>query len=134
MGPLPHAWPSLVTAGTGRRSLIGVAFGGVVGASARYGVGRLLPVHEGAFPWATFGVNVSGSFLIGVLLVVLPANFRPFLVTGFLGAYTTYSAFAVETDVLIRDGHVATAALYAAASLVAGLAAVTMGMFVARRA
>lgn len=57
---------------------------------------------------------------------------RPFLATGFLGAYTTYSTFAVETDVLVEDGHVAAALAYLAASLGAGLAAVWLGMGVAR--
>jgi CrcB protein len=57
---------------------------------------------------------------------------RPFIATGFLGAYTTYSTFAVETDVLIKDGHAAIGLTYAFGSLLAGLAAVLVGIWVAR--
>jgi CrcB protein len=57
---------------------------------------------------------------------------RPFLATGFLGAYTTYSTFAVETDLLVKDGHAGAAAAYVVASLAAGFAAVWLGIAVAR--
>ena len=53
---------------------------------------------------------------------------RPFAATGFLGAFTTFSTFVVETDLLVRDGHAATAATYAVASLVGGLAAAWAGI------
>ena len=113
-----------------------IAVGGIVGATARYGVAQLVHVRPGRFPWATFIVNVTGSFALGALLTVLGRRstvLRPLLATGFLGAFTTYSTFAVETDVLLRDGHAATALTYAVTSLACGLLAVTLGVAVARR-
>jgi len=111
-----------------------VAMGGALGAAARYGVAELVHVAPGSFPWATFWTNVSGSLVLGAVLVLIAERFppsrylRPFLATGFLGAYTTYSTFAVEMDVLVSDGHMATALGYLAASLSAGLGAVWLGI------
>src|SRR3954463_10819179 len=85
-----------------------IALGGIVGATARYGVAQALPTRPGQFPWATFWTNLSGSLVLGFLLVVLIERFRPthylrpFLATGILGAYTTMSTYAVETAVLIK--------------------------------
>jgi CrcB protein len=120
------------------RFLAAIALGGALGAPARYGVAQLVHVARDTFPWATFWTNITGSFAIGLVLVLTLERFpptrylRPFLATGFLGAYTTYSTFAVETDVLVRDGHAAVGIAYAVASLVAGLFAVWAGMLVAR--
>jgi CrcB protein len=106
---------------------------------ARWGLARLSPpAGTGSFPWVTFVTNVTGSFLLGVVLTLLlerypPTRYtRPFLATGFLGSYTTYSTFAVETDLLIRQSHVATAVVYALGSVAAGLLAVWAGTLVAR--
>jgi CrcB protein len=118
--------------------LAAIALGGALGASARYGVAQLVEVGDGAFPWATFWTNVTGSFALGLVLVVIlerfpPTRFvRPFLATGFLGAYTTYSTFAVETDVLVKDGHAAVAVAYALTSMVVGFLAVWAGICAAR--
>ncbi len=115
-----------------------IAAGGALGAPARYGAARLIPVEPGHFPWATFWTNVSGSFALGAILILLLERFppsrylRPFIATGFLGAYTTYSTFAVETDLLVKDGHVGTAVAYMAASLAAGFTAVWLGIAIAR--
>jgi CrcB protein len=115
-----------------------IAAGGALGAPARYGVAQLIPAEPGRFPWATFWTNVSGSFALGVILIVLLERFppsrylRPFIATGFLGAYTTYSTFAVETDLLLKDGHVGMAVAYMAASLAAGFAAAWLGIAIAR--
>jgi CrcB protein len=120
--------------------LAAVAVGGALGAPARYGLAQAVHAGAGTFPWATFWTNLSGSFVLGVVVVVVARRFpsdrylRPFLATGFLGAYTTYSTFAVETVVLARDGHVALACAYAAASLAAGLAAAAAGIALGRRA
>lgn len=117
-----------------------VAVGGALGASARYGVAQIIHAAPSTFPWATWWVNVSGSAVLGFVLVLLverfpPARFlRAFVATGFLGAYTTYSTFAVETDRLVQHGRAGLAAAYAAASLVGGLAAVTLGLLLGRRA
>jgi CrcB protein len=118
--------------------LAAVALGGLAGATARYGVNRWIPTPPGGFPWATFWVNVSGSFGLGFALVLIlerfpPTRFlRPFLATGVLGAYTTMSTYQVETAVLVKDGHVATASLYAAGSILAGLAAAYLGVLSGR--
>ena len=116
-----------------------VAAGGALGAPARYGISLAVTITPGTLPWGTLWINVSGSFALGGLLAVLLARFpadrylRPFLATGFLGAYTTYSTFATETDLLIRNGHAGIAAAYVAASLAAGLAAAWAGLLGGRR-
>ena len=115
-----------------------IALGGALGTPARYGVAQLVHVAPDGFPWATFWTNVSGSFALGLILAVLLARFppsrylRPFVATGFLGAYTTYSTFAVETVLLTKDGHAALALAYAAASLAAGFGAAWAGIGAAR--
>lgn len=118
--------------------LLVIAAGGPVGAGARYAVASALPPRPGAFPWATLAVNVAGSFALGLLLVLFLERFppsrylRPFVATGVLGAFTTYSTFAVETDLLVRSGRVATAAAYVVVTIVVGLAAARTGMVVGR--
>lgn len=120
------------------RWVAAVALGGALGAPARYAVAALVDITPGTFPWGTFWINVSGSFALGVLLVRLrrwlprARYLRPFLGTGFLGAYTTYSTFAVETDLLVRNGYWGVALAYTAASIVVGLAAAAGGMALAR--
>ncbi|MCU1462022.1 MAG: CrcB family protein [Acidimicrobiales bacterium] len=115
-----------------------IALGGALGAPARYGVAQLVHGAPGRFPWATLWTNLSGSLALGIVLVVLVERFpparhaRPFVATGFLGAYTTYSTFAVDTDVLVQHGHVATAAAYVVASMVGGFVAVWLGVSLAR--
>jgi fluoride exporter len=127
---------------TGRRAepsvLAAIALGGALGAPARYGLAQLIHTAPGSFPWATFATNITGSFALGLVLALVLERFpptrylRPFVATGFLGAYTTYSTFAVETDLLFKDGHTAVALAYAAASVLAGLAAVWAGIWAAR--
>jgi CrcB protein len=101
-------------------------------------VAQLIHVAPGSFPQATFWTNVSGSFALGLVLGVILGRYPPsryvraFVATGFLGAYTTYSTLAVETDVLLKDGHAALALAYAGVSLVAGLAAVAAGLWTGR--
>jgi fluoride exporter len=115
-----------------------VAVGGALGAPARYGIALAVTVTPGTFPWGTFWINIGGSFALGVALAVLLVRYpadrfvRPFLATGFLGAFTTYSTFAVETDLLVRNGHVGLALAYVAASVVGGLAAAGAGFVVGR--
>jgi fluoride exporter len=115
-----------------------MALGGGLGTAARYGVTQVIHAAPGSFPWPTFWTNVSGSFALGVVLgVVLPRfppkrYLRPFVAVGFLGAYTTYSTFAVETVLLVRDGRTALGLVYAAASLAAGFAMAGAGVVCAR--
>jgi CrcB protein len=115
-----------------------IAAGGALGAPARYEVAQVIHVAKDTFPWATFWTNVSGSFALGFLLILVIERFpptryvQPFFATGFLGAFTTFSTFAVETDLLIKDGHTGVGVAYALASLAAGFAAVWAGMLLAR--
>jgi CrcB protein len=122
---------------TGPQMLGAIALGGAIGALARYGVGEAIPHRAGAFPWATFLINVSGCLLIGVLLVVIteartvhPLS-RPFLGTGVLGGFTTFSTFAVDTERLLGD-HPLTAVAYFFGTVVAALLAVQAGVIVTR--
>jgi fluoride exporter len=115
-----------------------IALGGMAGATARFKLAEALPTSAGHFPWATFWTNLSGSFLLGFLLVVLLERFRPtrylrpFLATGILGAYTTMSTYLVETTLLVKDGHAVTGAVYGVGSLVAGISLAYAGMAAAR--
>ena len=120
--------------------LAAIGLGGALGTAARYLIARLLPVEPGRFPWATFWTNASGSLALGIVLALVLQRFppsrylRPFVAVGFLGAYTTYSTFAVETVLLVRDGRTALAVTYAAASLSAGFLAAWAGIWWVRRA
>jgi CrcB protein len=115
-----------------------IAAGGMLGASARYGVERVIPTPTDQFPWATFWTNMSGSFLLGLLLALLLERFpptrlvRPFLATGILGAFTTMSTYQVETALLIKDGHAMTGVTYGLGSLIAGLALAYAGLVAGR--
>ena len=117
-----------------------IALGGMLGASARYGVAQWLPTGTDRFPWATFWTNLSGSFLLGLLLVLLLERFpptrllRPFLATGILGAFTTMSAYQVETALLIKDGHAVIGIVNGVGSLIAGLAFAYLGIHLGRLA
>jgi fluoride exporter len=121
-----------------RKVLAAIAGGGAIGAVARYALTLALPSHSGHFPWGTFITNVSGCAVLGLLVVVLEARFpanrylRPFLATGVLGAYTTFSTYAVDADLLVRDGHSGIAAAYVVASVVAGLIGVWVGIVTGR--
>jgi CrcB protein len=116
------------------------ALGGALGALARWGVATALPTSAGRWPWATLLVNVTGCLLIGVLLAVVLARFpssallRPFLATGVLGGYTTYSTFAVDTVALLDAGRPALAAGYVLVSVLGGVLAVVAGLLVGRAA
>jgi fluoride exporter len=116
-----------------------VGLGGLLGANARYYVGEWVATRWGtAFPWGTLLINVSGSFALGLFLALATERgrdrpaLRLFVATGFLGGYTTFSAFGYETIRLLQDGHLGRAALYVGASLVAGIVAVVAGMAFAR--
>jgi CrcB protein len=119
--------------------VFGVALGGAIGASARYGVDRLIEQRTSSvFPWATFTINLTGCFVIGVLTAALverhhlPPWVRVGLVVGVVGGYTTFSTFAQETFELGEVHHVAIAFVYVAASVILGLAAVYAGTLAGR--
>ena len=116
------------------------AIGGALGALARWAVSDVLPPSSGGWPVATLLVNLTGCLLIGVLLAVVLDRYpdspwiRPFLATGVLGGYTTYSTFAVDIVRLVDDGAVVIAAGYLAASVLGGVLAVAAGLALGRAA
>jgi len=111
----------------------------MLGASARHSVAVWLPTEPDGFPWATWWTNLSGSFLLGLLLAVVlerlpPAHrLRAFLTTGLLGAFTTMSTYQVETALLLEDGHLATGALNGVGSLAGGIGLAWCGAALGRR-
>jgi CrcB protein len=125
----------------GQGPVVGVvALGGAVGASARYGAGLLWPNSGPAqFPWTTLLVNVAGCALIGVLLVAVtegrPAHplVRPFLGTGVLGGFTTFSTYAVDVHRLLAAGRPGPGLAYLGLTLVAAMTAVWAGAGLTRR-
>ena len=120
-------------------TLIQVAAGGALGASARYltWVGATRLFGRG-FPWGTLIVNVVGSFLMGVLIVMLAERdamrFAPFLTVGLLGGFTTFSAFSLDAVTLVERGQVGAAAGYVGASVAVSITALMLGLWIARGA
>ena len=121
--------------------LFQVALGGAIGAVARYGTGvaltRALGRPEiGVLPLPVIVVNVVGSFLMGVLVVYASArgltHLTPFLMTGLLGGFTTFSAFSLETVVLFERGQVGAAALYVLLSVGLSILGLVVGLWMAR--
>ena len=119
--------------------LIGIALGGALGAVCRYLFGNLITRMMGSsLPWGTFIINVVGCFFMGVLMTpiverqLLPAAWRLFLCVGLLGGFTTFSSFAYEGLTLLLQGNSAAALGYIGGSIFLGLAAVGVGVLVAR--
>lgn len=107
-----------------------VALAGAAGTAARYGIG--LAVGPRTFPWATLTINVTGCYLIGIVLTLgavkhLPPQVSTALAVGFLGAFTTYSTFSWEIFVLGRTDQILRGAVYLTASVVLGLVATAAG-------
>lgn len=115
-----------------RVALIGVF--GAAGALTRLGISNAIDART--FPWATLLINVTGSFALGLLLTWgatrLSHDVGSALAIGFLGAYTTYSTFAVDVTILGDDGRVTTAGVYLAATIVLGVAAAAAGVALGR--
>jgi fluoride exporter len=123
-----------------RGSVVGaVAVGGALGSAARWAVAEAMPHVRGEFPWATLLTNVLGCALIGVLMVLVVERWpdrvlvRPFVGTGVLGGFTTFSTYVVDTRTLAATGHTATATTYLLATLAAGLLAVVLGLRLTER-
>lgn len=119
------------------QTLLTVAAGGAIGSSLRYLVNvSAMRLFGPAFPWATLTVNVIGSFLMGALVVWFAnrdlMRLAPFLMTGVLGGFTTFSAFSLDTVTLWQRGEATTAMLYVAASIILSLAALLAGMATVR--
>ena len=114
--------------------LIVIAVGGAIGALARYALLSTFPHPAAGFGWAAFGINVSGCLLIGVLMVLITEArqahrlVRPFLGTGVLGGYTSFSAYVVDIQHALAAGAPRAALVYAAGTLMAALAATWAGI------
>ena len=119
-------------------SLLQVALGGAVGASARYllGVAMVRQFGHTPFPLPILCANVAGSFLMGVFVVVAAqkglTHLSPLVATGLLGGFTTFSAFSLEAVTLYERGAVGMAALYVAASVVLSIGGLFAGLAAAR--
>ncbi len=121
-------------------ALVGV--GGLLGAPLRYQLGVWFPHASGEWPLTTFVINIVGAFLLGLLLegltrlgpdTGLRRRVRLTVGTGVLGAFTTYSTLAVDTDLLLRDHHWSTAVGYAFGTVLVGLVATAAGIALGAR-
>lgn len=119
-------------------NLISVAIGGAVGASLRYltGIGVVRLLGHTSFPIGIILVNVLGSFLMGVFVVAAAhrglTHLSPLMMTGFLGGFTTFSAFSLEAVTLYERGDLAQAALYIGLSVALSIAGLMAGLWIAR--
>jgi len=117
-----------------------IAAGGVAGSEARYALTLWVGSPAGAWPVATWWINLTGSFLLGALMVVLTELtsphrlLRPFLGTGVLGGYTTFSTAMVEVPELLQAGRPAVAVLYLVGTAAAALLAAALGSTAVRAA
>lgn len=121
------------------RTLLLVALGGGIGSVFRYLTAVFVnKFFSGAFPLATFITNILGCFLIGIFMGYLAKSqfsnpdLKWLFVTGFCGGYTTFSAFGFENVTLLQGNQSATAFLYIGLSIITGLSAVWLGLFVTR--
>lgn len=121
------------------RTYLAVAVAGVLGCWLRLFLGIWIPTWAGRdFPFATLTINVLGSFLMGFLFMVtverfaIPPYLRVGILTGFLGGFTTFSAYSLEMLLLIEQGAPVRGAIYAAGSVVLGLGACFVGAVLAR--
>jgi|TARA_B110000908_G_scaffold46216_1_gene56290 CrcB protein len=118
---------------------IAVAVGGALGAMARYAVSTwIFQVSSHKFPYATLTVNVLGSFVMGILFVIiiersaLPVEMRSLWMIGFLGAFTTFSTFSLDALGLWQNGHLFVALLYVLATVILCLLAISSSIWLTR--
>lgn len=121
-------------------SIITIGLGGALGAVARHGFSSfIMALTKASFPYGTLCVNVLGSFVMGVLIALFAGYWNPgkeaqlFLTTGFLGGFTTFSAFSLDAMTLMTRGDYTAAALYVGGSVAASLAAIFAGSYLAWR-
>lgn len=132
VGP-PARNPGVPVAFADVTRIIAIAVGGVIGSLGRFAIAWLFePWDLVTLPWATLTVNIVGCLAIGAIaasasVAAGPAWLRPFAITGVLGGFTTFSALALETGLLLDGGRVLAAVGYVAVTMAAGLAAVRLG-------
>jgi CrcB protein len=116
-----------------------VLAGGMLGGTLRYLIGLALPAQPGQVPWGILGVNLAGAFVLGLLVQGwvrrghVSHPWRPFLATGILGSFTTWSTFMADTHQLAVDGFEVLAAVYVLGATAAGIAAAALGWWTALR-
>lgn len=120
-------------------TLLAIALGGSMGALARHFLnGALSSALGGAFPWGIFTINILGSFLMGVLIIIFATHdipsqpLRAFIAVGFLGAFTTFSTFSLDSVNLIQQGQYYIACLYIIGSVVLSILGLMLGVFVSK--
>ena len=136
-GPAPWSRPRHLTLS----ALALVAAGGMAGTAARYAITLLVPSRHG-WPVATLSVNLIGAFVLGVVLEALARrgpdqggrrSARLVVGTGFCGGFTTYSALAVDVDLLLRAGQAGTAVAYGLTTVVVGFGVCALGIWIGAR-
>ncbi|HEX3174530.1 MAG TPA: fluoride efflux transporter CrcB [Solirubrobacterales bacterium] len=120
------------------RRLLAIFAGGTIGALARVGLAEALPHAPDSWPWATFAVNMLGALLLGYFVASLRDHpeesvAHPFPTTGLCGTLTTFSTMQLELFEMVNGGHLGLAAVYVAATLVAGYGFVRLGIALERR-
>ena len=121
-------------------SFLIVFFGAGLGGVARYSTGTVMTRLSAltSFPISTFTVNIAGSFLMGLVIGFLamrnglPDGWKLFLATGFMGGFTTFSSFSLETAQLIENGDFSTALIYVLSSVLLGITALFAGLYLIR--
>ena len=118
---------------------LAVAIGGALGSVARYALSSwIFDITNHKFPYATLIVNVAGSFVMGILFVVvveraaLPAEMRSLLMIGFIGAFTTFSAFSLDALGLWQNGHVLMSVIYMITTVILCLVAISTAIWLTR--
>ena len=118
---------------------LAVAIGGALGSVARYALSSwIFDITSHKFPYATLIVNVAGSFVMGILFVVvveraaLPAEMRNLLMIGFIGAFTTFSAFSLDALGLWQNGHVLMSVIYMITTVILCLVAISTAIWLTR--
>ena len=118
---------------------LAVAIGGALGSVARYALSSwIFDITSNKFPYATLIVNVAGSFVMGILFVViveravLPAEMRSLLMIGFIGAFTTFSAFSLDALGLWQNGHVLMSVIYMITTVILCLVAISTAIWLTR--
>lgn len=118
--------------------IVYIALGGSLGALARYGLSKWIHLNvSDIFPWGTLAVNLTGCFLIGFFFElfetsVIPADLRSFITIGFLGAYTTFSTYSLESVNLLREGQIRLFINNILLSTILGLLLVVAGLYASR--
>ncbi len=118
--------------------MVAIALGGALGALSRYWLSGVLNNATHKLPWGTLACNIIGSFLMGVCFVLilekarLSPELRPLLMVGFMGAFTTFSTFSLETVAMLQEGHVMSAAIYISFSVLLCIAALSAGLWITR--